>query len=70
MPKKGGKNMSAYSPSRTYHSMTSLVRNNRTGELYRRGIILSRAALYRSMPTKAGHYSHSPCLTAGAEDKK
>jgi hypothetical protein len=31
---KGGKFMSAYSSSQTFHSMTSLVCNNRTGELY------------------------------------
>ena len=36
------------------HSMASFVRNNRTGELYRSGIISSRALLYRIIRPQNG----------------
>ena len=66
---KGGKFMPAYSSSRTHHSMISLVSNNRTGELYRRGKILSGAVYRISRPQKRPHYSFS--LSGGrAEDEK
>ena len=51
-------------------SMTSLVRNNRTGELYRRGIIVSRAVLCRIMLAKAGYYFSFPLSASRAEDVK
>jgi len=62
--------MSAYSSSKISHSMTSLVRNNRTTELYRRGITSLYAVLYRIIRPKPGHYSPFFLTEVRAEQKK